>query len=71
MKISNNSNQSADGKSSGAKKSAQINTKPGSYSEVRKSPSRKSRNVPFLADIEEVEDDSLRLADLFDDTDAK
>jgi len=52
-------------------KSAPINRKPTTNKEVKKTPLSKPQNFPFLADIEDVEDDSLRLADLFDETDAK
>jgi len=71
VKIASKSNRTANRKSGGAKKSTSTNRTPGDSGDARKTPSSKSRSAPFLADIEEVEDDTLRLADLFDDTDAE
>lgn len=71
-KIKNDSNQAPTRKSTRiAEKTALISRKPGTPKQDRKTLLPKSRNAPFLADIEEVEDDTLRLADLFDGTDAK
>jgi hypothetical protein len=49
--------------STGRKSNSTINT--------GKPPLSKTGKMPFLTDIEEVEDESLRLADLFDEVDAK
>lgn len=71
-KIKNDSIRATNRKSTRiAEKTALISRKPGTPKQDRKTLSPKSRNAPFLADIEEVEDDTLRLADLFDGTDAK
>lgn len=71
VKIANNSNRTANRKSVSARKFPPFNKKSGNSAEIKKTPSSKTRNIPFLADIEEIEDDSLRLADLFDDADTE
>ncbi len=52
-------------------KSAPLNRKPVTNRESKKASLSKPRNPPSLADIEDVEDKSLRLADLFDEADVK
>ncbi len=52
-------------------KSAPLNRKPVTNRESKKASLSKPRIAPSLADIEDVEDKSLRLADLFDEADAK
>lgn len=66
LKVSNNSNVPAN-----RNKSVPINRKQATSKEVKQMPLSKPKNIPLLADIEDVEDDSLRLADLFDETDAR
>ncbi len=66
LKTATNRNSSRD-----TNKLVPIGRKPATGKEAKQTPLSKPRNVPFLADIEDVEEKSLRLADLFDETDAK
>ncbi len=72
MKIKNDLNTTTNRNSSrDSNKTIPINRKSATNKKAKQQSLPKSRNIPFLADIEDVEDDSLRLADLFDDTGAK
>ncbi len=71
-KIKNDLNTTTDRISTrDSNKSTPLNRKPITNRESKKAPLSKPRNAHFLADIEDFEDKSLRLADLFDEADAK